>query len=414
MKLKRLLWLAILLNSWIGIQAQLIPGLKQSNILCGADRTDAYLNLIKGKNIGVVANPTSRVGSVYLIDTLIRSGVRVIKIFAPEHGFRGEGEAGASILDGLDPVTGIPVISLYGNHKKPTPADLAGLDQLIFDIQDVGVRFYTYISTLHLVMEACATEGKPLLVLDRPNPNGFYIDGPILDTAFRSFVGMHPVPVVHGMTIGEYAKMINGEHWLQDGIQCDLTVIRCTGYDHQTEYILPVKPSPNLPDQVSVYLYPSLCFFEGSIISIGRGTDFPFQVYGHPAMGGEFRFTPKSLPGISLHPLYENQVCYGRDLRLDGMKEFSQKPGLMLEWLIEAWQKMDRSTGFFTDYFDTLAGTNQLRIQIRQGISPEEIRSTWEPGLRKYQEMRSKYLLYADSDQCLRHKAQDSRIDLDR
>jgi uncharacterized protein YbbC (DUF1343 family) len=261
----------------------------------------------------------------------------------------------------------------------------------------VGVRFYTYISTLHLVMEACATEGKPLLVLDRPNPNGFYIDGPILDTAFRSFVGMHPVPVVHGMTIGEYAKMINGEHWLQDGIQCDLTVIRCTGYDHQTEYILPVKPSPNLPDQVSVYLYPSLCFFEGSIISIGRGTDFPFQVYGHPAMGGEFRFTPKSLPGISLHPLYKNQVCYGRDLRLDGMKEFSQKPGLMLEWLIEAWQKMDRSTGFFTDYFDTLAGTNQLRIQIQQGVSPEEIRAGWEPGLRRYREMRVKYLLYGDN-----------------
>jgi len=397
MKLKRLLWLVILCNSWIGIQAQLITGLRQSNILCGADRTDAYLNLITGKNIGVVANPTSRVGSVHLVDTLVHSGIRVIKIFAPEHGFRGEGEAGAIIRDELDPVTGIPVISLYGNHKKPTPADLAGLDLVIFDIQDVGVRFYTYISTLHLVMEACATEGKPLLVLDRPNPNGFYIDGPILDTAFRSFVGMHPVPVVHGMTIGEYAQMINGERWLQDGIQCDMTVIKCAGYDHQTEYILPVKPSPNLPDQVSVYLYPSLCFFEGSIISIGRGTEFPFQVYGHPAMPGEFRFTPKSLPGISLHPLYENKVCYGRDLRRDGIREFSQKPGLILEWLIDAWQKMDRSAGFFTDYFDTLAGTNQLRIQIQQGISPEKIRAAWQPGLRRYREMRVKYLLYGDN-----------------
>ncbi len=397
MKLNRLLWLVILLNSWTGMQAQLIPGLKQSKILCGADRTEMYLNLIKGKNIGVVANPTSRVGPVHLVDTLVHSGVRVIKVFAPEHGFRGEEEAGAVILNRLDSVTGIPVISLYGNHKKPTPADLAGLDLVIFDIQDVGVRFYTYISTLHLVMEACAGEGKPLLVLDRPNPNGFYIDGPVLDTTFRSFVGMHPVPVVHGMTIGEYAQMINGERWLKAGIQCDLTVIRCNGYDHQTEYVLPVKPSPNLPNQISVFLYPSLCFFEGSIISIGRGTDFPFQVYGHPAMPGEFMFTPRSLPGISLHPLYENKACYGRDLRREGIQEFSQKPGLVLEWIIEAWKEMDKSAGFFTGYFDTLAGTDQLRLQIQNGISPEDIRAEWEPGLRRYREMRGKYVLYGDN-----------------
>jgi uncharacterized protein YbbC (DUF1343 family) len=400
MKLKPLLWLAILFFTSFGLQAQLIPGLKQSVILCGADRTDAYMKIIKGKSIGVVANPTSRVGPAHLVDTLVHSGVRVIKIFAPEHGFRGEEEAGETITNGIDPVTGIAVVSLYGSHKKPTSSDLSGLDLVLFDIQDVGVRFYTYISTLHLVMEACATEGKPLWVLDRPNPNGFYFDGPILDTAYRSFVGMHPVPVVHGMTIGEYAQMINGERWLKNGIQCDLTVIKCVGYDHQTEYILPVKPSPNLPNQGSVYLYPTLCFFEGTIISVGRGTDFPFEVYGHPAMPGDFRFTPKSLPGISLHPLYENKVCSGRDLRLEGTREFSKNQGLILEWLLDAWHKMDQRKDFFTEYFDTLAGTNQLRIQIQQGISPENIRAGWIPGLRKYQKMRTKYLLYPDSYRC--------------
>lgn len=397
MKLKPLICLVILLCSVTGIQAQLFPGLKQSQVVCGAERMGLYLPGIAGKNIGLVANPTSRVGPLHLLDTLLRSGVHVQKVFAPEHGFRGEEEAGATIQDGKDPMTGIQVISLYGRHKKPTPADLIGIDAVIFDIQDVGVRFYTYISTLHLVMEACADEGKPLILLDRPNPNGFYIDGPILDTAFRSFVGMHPVPVVHGMTIGEYARMINGERWLQDGIQCDLTVITCTGYDHQTEYILPVKPSPNLPNQVSVYLYPSLCFFEGSIISVGRGTGFPFQVYGHPAMPGDFRFTPKPIPGVSLHPLYENKECRGRDLRRDGIQELSPKPRLILEWLIDSWNMMNKSDSFFTDYFDTLAGTNQLGIQIQQGISPEEIRSTWEPGLRRYREMRVKYLLYGDN-----------------
>jgi uncharacterized protein YbbC (DUF1343 family) len=397
MQLKPLLLLVIVFFTSNGLEAQLIPGLKQSGVLCGADRTDTYMKMIKGKKIGVVANPTSRVGQAHLIDTLVHSGVSVVKIFAPEHGFRGEEEAGGTISNGLDPVTGIAVVSLYGSHKKPTSSDLYGLDLVVFDIQDVGVRFYTYISTLHLVMEACATEGKPLLVFDRPNPNGFYFDGPILDTAYRSFVGMHPVPVVHGMTIGEYAQMINGEHWLKNGLQCDLTVIECVGYDHQTEYVLPVKPSPNLPNQSSVYLYPSLCFFEGTIISIGRGTDFPFEVYGHPTMPGNFKFTPKSLAGISLHPLYENEVCYGRDLRLDGVREFSQNQGLILEWLFDAWEKMGRRKDFFTDYFDTLAGTSQLRIQIQQGVTQEKIRTSWKPGLRKFQEIRIKYLLYPDS-----------------
>ena len=396
MKLKPLTWLVILLCSVTGIQAQLFPGLKQSRVVCGAERMGLYLPGIAGKNIGLVANPASRVGPLHLLDTLLRSGVQVQKVFAPEHGFRGEEEAGATIRDGKDPMTGIQVISLYGNHKKPTPADLNGIDAVIFDIQDVGVRFYTYISTLHLVMEACAGEGKPVIILDRPNPNGFYIDGPVLDTAFKSFVGMHPVPVVHGMTIGEYARMINGEKWLQNGMQCDLTIIPCMGYDHFTEYILPVKPSPNLPNQLSVYLYPTLCFFEGSVISIGRGTGFPFQVYGHPALPGDFKFTPKSIPGTSLHPPLENKLCSGRDLRRDGLAELSKNPGLMIEWLIDTYRKSNLKAGFFNGYFDTLAGGKQLRTQIESGVSAPEIRKSWQPGLQKFQKMREKYLLYED------------------
>jgi len=300
------------------------------------------------------------------------------------------------ISDGQDPVTGIPVISLYGNHKKPTKEDLNGIDIVVFDIQDVGVRFYTYISTLHLVMEACAEEGKELLLFDRPNPNGFYIDGPVLDTAYRSFVGMDPVPVVHGMTIGEYARMINGEGWLKDSLHCNLSVIPCLGYDHQTAYVLPVKPSPNLPNQTSVYLYPSLCFFEGTIVSVGRGTEFPFQVYGHPELKENFRFTPKSIPGASLHPPFENKICFGRDLRTDGMKEFSKNPVLILDWLIDSYQKLDKGKDFFTAYFDTLAGSDQLRLQIQRGVTAEEIRAGWKAGLDKFQHIRSKYLLYPD------------------
>jgi uncharacterized protein YbbC (DUF1343 family) len=400
MKLKHLLWLAILLSGLTGVDAQVFPGLKQATVLCGADRMDQYAGRIAGKNIGLVANPTSRVGRVHLVDTLVCSGIRVKRVFAPEHGFRGEEEAGATISDGQDPVTGVPVVSLYGNHKKPTPADLAGIDLVIFDIQDVGVRFYTYISTLHLVMEACASQGIPVLVLDRPNPNGFYIDGPVLDTAFRSFVGMDPVPVVHGMTIGEYAMMINGEHWLEKGLQCDLTVIPCSGYDHQTEYVLPVKPSPNLPNQVSVYLYPTLCFFEGSVVSIGRGTEFPFQVYGHPGLKGDFVFTPHPVPGVSLHPPLENQPCRGRDLRIGGIRELSGRPGLRLEWLIDAYKSLNTGDKFFTGYFDTLAGSGRLRSQIREGASPDDIRKSWKEGLHRFQGVRAKYLLYPDSELC--------------
>lgn len=396
MKLKPLLPLAFILFACMAAPSQILPGLKKSVVKCGADRTELYMSLLLGKGVGLVANPSSRIGPVHLLDTLLHSGISVSKVFAPEHGFRGEEEAGALIQGGLDPVTGVPVISLYGKHKKPTEEDLKGLDLVVFDIQDVGVRFYTYISTLHLVMEACAEAGVPLLVLDRPNPNGFYIDGPVLDTAYKSFVGMHPVPVVHGMTIGEYAGMINGEYLLMNRMQCELSVIPCQGYDHQTEYVLPVKPSPNLPDQVSVYLYPTLCFFEGTVVSIGRGTPFPFQVYGNPKMEGDFRFTPKSLPGFSMHPQFENQECRGRDLRKEGIKEIAGLPRLQLEWIIDAWTRMGKSKDFFIGYFDTLAGSKELRTQIQQGKTVSEIRESWQPGLSKFQTIRSKYLLYPD------------------
>ncbi|MFH0760416.1 MAG: DUF1343 domain-containing protein [Bacteroidota bacterium] len=378
--------------------AQIMPGLKTGNITCGADRTGEYLDLLKTARVGVVANPSSRCGDLHLVDFLLRSGIKVSRVFAPEHGFRGEAEAGEVIRDGKDTKTGLPVVSLYGNHKKPTPEDLAGLDWMVFDIQDVGVRFYTYISTLHYVMEACAENSVPLLVLDRPNPNGFYVDGPVLDTVFRSFVGMHPVPVVHGMTIGEYARMINGEGWLKSGIACRLIVIPCMGYDHQTEYVLPVKPSPNLPNQVSVYLYPGLCFFEGTIVSIGRGTEFPFQVYGHPDMKSNFSFIPASIPGVVQRPPYEGEKCFGTDLRLTGIQEIAFRHGIVLDWLLGAYDELGRKDSFFTSYFNTLAGTDKLRQQISCGIPPVEIRRSWKKGLERFKKIRIKYLLYPDVD----------------
>ncbi len=377
--------------------AQVMPGLKTATITCGAERTGEYLGLLANACVGVVSNPTSRAGDVHLVDLLLGNGIRVNKVFAPEHGFRGEAEAGEVIRDGKDSKTGLPVVSLYGNHKKPTPDDLAGIDWMVFDIQDVGVRFYTYISTLHYVMEACAENSVPLLVLDRPNPNGFYIDGPVLDTAFRSFVGMHPVPVVHGMTIGEYARMINGEGWLTSGITCRLTVVPCAGYDHQTEYVLPVKPSPNLPNQTSVYLYPGLCFFEGTIVSIGRGTPFPFQVYGHPNLKGDFTFIPVSIPGVVQRPLHEGVTCHGTDLRQTGLSRVSGQKCLVLDWLIDAYKELGKKDEFFIKYFNTLAGSATLKEQIIAGQSAEAIRQSWARDLDRFRPVRAKYLLYPDS-----------------
>lgn len=361
----------------------------------GAEQTAQYFPLLKGKTIGVVVNPTSRIKDRHLVDSLVAAGIKIKTIFAPEHGFRGEAEAGGIIKNGLDSATRLPVTSLYGNKKKPTAADLKGLDYIVFDIQDVGARFYTYISTLHYIMEACAENKVPLIVLDRPNPNGSYIDGPILDTAYRSFVGMHPIPVVHGMTIGEYARMINGERWLHKGVQCKLTVVNCKNYTHDTPYNLPVKPSPNLPTMESVYLYPSLCFFEGTEISVGRGTDKPFELIGRPGFEkGNYEFTPKRIPGVAENPPYEGQKCKGILLSDFGRSFMPIHKSLYLVWLVDFYNESANKDKFFTDFFDKLAGGNTLRKQIIAGKTADEIAESWQPGLETFKKTREKYLLY--------------------
>jgi uncharacterized protein YbbC (DUF1343 family) len=363
----------------------------------GAERPDLYMPLITGKSVAVVANQTSMVGDVHLVDYLLSNGTdikRIMKVFSPEHGFRGMAEAGEAISDRIDSVTGLPVISLYGSYFKPSLDDLKGIDIVIFDIQDVGVRFYTFISTLHYVMEACAENNIKCIVLDRPNPNGFYYDGNILDTAFHSFVGMHPVPVVYGMTIGEYALMINGEKWLKGGVKCDLEVIKCKYYTYKTFYKLPVRPSPNLPNQTAVYLYPSLCFFEGTNISLGRGTQFPFQVYGSPLLPDKgFSFIPVSVPGAKYPPL-EGSKCFGRDLRNAIRDKIVPVQRINLEWLIDAYNNYPLKDKFFIPYFDVLAGGPTLREQIQKGMSADQIRESWKDGLAKFSKIRAKYLLY--------------------
>ncbi len=365
-------------------------------ILPGAYASSEYLPMLKGKKIGIVTNNTSLINKTHLVDTLIVLKVNVIKIFGPEHGFRGDQPDGKEILNGKDPKTGIEVISLYGNHKKPTRSDMAGIDVMIFDIQDVGTRFYTYISTLAYVMEACAENNIPLILLDRPNPNGFYVDGPVLDPKFSSFIGMYRIPIVYGMTIGEYAKMINGEKWLKDGEQCNLTIIKCSNYTHNSRYQLPVPPSPNLQDMNSIYLYPSLCLFEGTVVSVGRGTDSPFKIYGHPKLpSGTFSFTPKPIKGVSEDPPLKGQLCYGQNL--DSQAEVMKKEGhIELQWLIDAYKNLSPKTEFFTNYFDKLAGSSMLREQIIAGKSEKEIRKTWQPDLNAFKKIRKNYLLYPD------------------
>ena len=360
----------------------------------GAYQIDLYKSIIAGKKIAVVANQTSMVGQNHLVDYLVSVGMNIGVIFAPEHGFRDMADAGQVIENGKDPASGIPLVSLYGKQRKPTAENLSGIDVVLFDIQDVGARFYTYISTLHYVLEACAENKVKCIVLDRPNPNGFYFDGNILDTAYSSFVGLHPVPIVHGMTVGEYAGMLNGEGWLKGGVKCDLTVIKCKDYTHKTYYELPVKPSPNLPNQNSIYLYPSICFFEGTVLSLGRGTDYPFQVYGSPKLPDKgFSFTPQSVAGAKNPPLL-GVKCYGTDLRQALEKGLVPKPQLNLEWVISAWNDYPEKDKFFTKYFDTLAGGTLLREQIQKGMSASEIRATWKEGLEKFGKIRKKYLLY--------------------
>jgi uncharacterized protein YbbC (DUF1343 family) len=360
----------------------------------GANQIDEYKHLIDGKSVAIVANQTSMVGKTHLVDTLLSIGIKIDVIFAPEHGFRDLADAGESIENGKDPETGVKVISLYGSHVKPTADDLKGIEIVLFDIQDVGVRFYTYISTLHYVIEACAENSVKCIVLDRPNPNGFYFDGNIADTVYRSFVAMDPVPVVHGMTAGEYAQMLNGEGWLKNSVRCDLTVIKCKHYTHKTLYNLPVRPSPNLPNQNSIYLYPSICFFEGTNVSLGRGTPYPFQVYGSPKLPDKgFSFTPESIPGAKNPPLL-GQKCFGIDLRNAIKDKIVPSPKINLGWLIDAYSSFPEKNNFFTSYFDVLAGGPTLRDQIQKGMSSEEISASWKDGLEKYGKIREKYLLY--------------------
>jgi uncharacterized protein YbbC (DUF1343 family) len=367
-----------------------------AQIRCGAERIGLYYSNLRHKNIAVVANVASLVGKVNVVDTLLQSGLKVEKIFCPEHGFRTFTGAGQILKNSVDSATKLPVISLYGKKKRPDPQDLADIDIVVFDLQDVGVRFYTYLSTLSYMMEACSKANIPLMVLDRPNPNGFYIDGPVMDSSLFSFVGLHPVPIVYGMTIGEYAKMINEEGWLKNGMICELQVIPLENYTHQSRYELPANPSPNLRNMDAVYLYPSLCLFEGTIISVGRGTAMPFEVYGHPAFKGfSFEFVPQPAKGTS-SPLCSGQLCRGLDLR----DFYKKRPRLMgrlnLNWLIMAYQTLGTDSHFFNDYFDRLAGTTLLRQQIREGKTEMEIRQSWQPELDKFKEIRAKYLLYPE------------------
>ncbi|WP_029038517.1 exo-beta-N-acetylmuramidase NamZ family protein [Salinimicrobium xinjiangense] len=367
------------------------------NLRLGAERTDYFISFLEGKKVGLVGNQTSIIpteaGHIHLVDTLLSLNVDLQKVFAPEHGFRGTADAGEAVEDGKDPRTGLPVISLYGNNKKPTAAQLKDLDILIFDLQDVGARFYTYISTLHYVMEAAAENGIKVLVFDRPNPNAHYIDGPILEPQHQSFVGMHPVPVVHGLTIGEYAKMINGEKWLKNGIQADLEVIEMENYNREIQYELPVKPSPNLPNSQSINLYPSLCFFEGTNVNAGRGTNKQFQVFGSPFLPGEkfdYSYVPQSNEGAK-NPKHLGKTCYGRDL-----SEHEHLDQLNLEWLIEAYNNTSQKGEFFNTFFTNLAGTKKLQQQIESGQSAKEIRSTWKEGLQEFEGVRNKYILYGE------------------
>ncbi len=362
-----------------------------------ADRPGKYLPLLKGKRVALVVNQTSMVGSTHLADFLLSRGVNVRKIFAPEHGFRGRADAGAQVKNGRDRETGLPVISLYGKHKKPTKAMLRGIDIVLFDIQDVGVRFYTYLSTLHNVMEAAAERHIPLIVLDRPNPNGHYIDGPVLKRKFRSFVGLDPVPIVYGMTIGEYAQMLNGEGWLKGAVKADLRVVKLKGYTHATPYRLPIKPSPNLPTERAVALYPSLALFEGTQFSAGRGTPTPFELYGAPGYTRKsFCFTPKPMPGAS-HPKHRGKCCYGVDLRSLPVERIRSQKRLNLGYLLDACRHYSDKKRFFLNsgtFLDKLAGSDRLRKQLEAGWSEAQIRKSWESDLRRFKKIREKYLLY--------------------
>lgn len=364
----------------------------------GAEQTDQYFPLLKGRRIGLVVNPTSVIGKTHLVDTL-KKEMEVVRIFAPEHGFRGEAEAGAAIKGGKDPATGLEIVSLYGKNHKPKLEQLNGIDIMIFDIQDVGCRFYTYLSTLHYVMEACAEKGIQVLVLDRPNPNGHFLDGPILEDSLKSFVGLHPIPIVHGMTLGELARMINGERWLANGVRCALTVIPCKNYKRNQLYHLPIPPSPNLPNQKSILLYPGLCLMEGTPVSVGRGTSTPFQLYGAAWFsGGNTSFKPQRIPGKAENPPMQNQNCRGFSYSGISEKILFNRKKIDLTPLIQCY-KQYLKTGkedFFNNFFDKLAGTSNLRKEIISGKSEQAIRAKWQPGILNFKKKRKPYLLYPD------------------
>jgi uncharacterized protein YbbC (DUF1343 family) len=367
-------------------------------IVTGAEQLPVYLPLLTGKRVGLLINQTSVVGQQLLLDTLLKRKVKVVKIFVPEHGFRGTADAGAEIKNDIDSKTGLPVISLYGDNKKPKKEHLKDLDIVIYDLQDVGTRFYTYISTLEYMMDACAESGKTLMILDRPNPNGHYIDGPVLDKALKSFVGMQSVPIVYGMTAGEYAKMLKGEKWIDGAQKLNLKVIPCLNYDHSRKYTLPVAPSPNLQTMEAIYLYPSLCLFEGTVVSVGRGTDKPFQQWGHPLFKDktDYHFTPKAKTGAT-KPLYEGEDCYGKLLATEPQKAYEMSGGQVnLKWLMLAYDWYPDKEKFFNPFFEKLAGTKELRKQIEQGMTEKEIRQTWKEDLANFNTIRTKYLLYKD------------------
>ena len=367
---------------------------EKAKIITGAEQTDIYFPLLKDKRIGVLVNQTSMIGNTHLVDSMLAGGLDVKKVFAPEHGFRGQADAGELVKDQKDIKTGLPIISLYGKNKKPSQAMLADLDIILFDIQDVGARFYTYISSLSYVMDACAEKGIPIMVLDRPNPNGHYVDGPMLEQEFESFVGLHEMPIVHGLTVGEFAKMKNQE-WTTKAV--DLTVIPMQNYTHSSRYELPVKPSPNLPNIRSILLYPSLCLFEGTIVSVGRGTNQQFQIFGHPNIkSGQYAFTPQAGPG-SKYPKHENKVCSGMDLSQISLEELYAEQQLNLTYLINAHQELKGEEFFLkNNFFNKLAGNSKLMQQLKDGLSEEQIRASWEEDLSIYKTKRKKYLLYPD------------------
>ena len=392
---KRILALfAIIICITLIIKAQGLKLLDAKDAVVGAMRTEKYLSMLENKHVGVVANQTSIMDDgTHLIDTLLSRGVDVVKIFTPEHGFRGTADEGASIASGVDEKTGIAIVSLYGKNKKPTSEQLQGIDILVFDLQDVGCRFYTYISTMTYVMEAAGENGIPMIVFDRPNPNGFYVDGPVLKPENASFVGMHCVPIVYGLTIGEYAMMVNGEGWLKDGVKCDLTIIPMGKYNRDAIYKLPVKPSPNLPNWESVYLYPSLCLFEGTDVSVGRGTEMPFQVYGHPAMTDDFVFVPRTAEGHRA-PLYADKECHGKNLVEYAHRYRKNEKKLNLSWIIDARRQFNDDDKFFNNYFIKLVGVADLQQKIDSAFTEDEIRSSWKDGIDNYLKIREKYLIY--------------------